>query len=573
MAISKMLCLLGTQDIPVIQDQPKFVVDLLESNIVLYGSSMSGKTNFIKLLVTILHKQYRESQEQIFILDFGGALAEFEHLPLVAAYFDNANEEYVKRVFKLLEDQLKDNIKQLKGKNYRDVTQGQPIHTTLLIDNVNAFLDEPRYTAYQEKLAKLCRDGLSKGITVVMTAGSAKGTSSLMGSFKQKIALELPQDSYLEVFNHKVIPVGNNPGHGFANVTVNTADNAATYPMQMAYELQLNIADDIGSKEFQENLIKYFQHRAVKKYKRFPEILTSESYQEFAGEQPICSSCAVSVGLDYTECKPITVDFTTTKCVAIYGKKGFGKTNLLKVLLKGFIEDSLYNFVFFDDGREQLKWLSNQVSTVRKEDISGHEEKDLTYKEKATTTVNREQALKIVTTKLSPMQLFVKLIHEQYMDLSQVRRMSNPVLAEIFGAGIVLPSQAATVDKCNTVFVLQSKFLYVNSTASKDFMEVVLPSLVARADEMNWIFIFTDVKPISDSETRDNFHTTIGNAFLLDSIAEFVSERGGKSIFGSMDVKSLQEEYAPCEEGDGYFYSIDKDDLKKLKFIKEKEES
>ena len=28
-----------------------------------------------------------------------------------------------------------------------------------------------------------------------------------------------------------------------------------------------------------------------------------------------------------------------------------------------------------------------------------------------------------------------------------------------------------------------------------------------------------------------------------------------------------------CEEGDGYFYSIDKDDLKKLKFIKEKEES
>ena len=53
MAISKMLCLLGTQDITVIQDQPKFVVDLLESNIVLYGSSMSGKTNFIKLLVTI----------------------------------------------------------------------------------------------------------------------------------------------------------------------------------------------------------------------------------------------------------------------------------------------------------------------------------------------------------------------------------------------------------------------------------------------------------------------------------------------------------------------------------------
>ena len=190
----------------------------------------------------------------------------------------------------------------------------------------------------------------------------------------------------------------------------------------------------------------------------------------------------------------------------------------------------------------------------------------LNFKEKIGT-----DSLKEVMVKFSPMQQFVKEIHEYYMDLSQVRRMSNPVLAEIFGAGAVMPSQAVMAEKRNTVFVLQSKFLYVNSAASKDFMEVILPSLVARADEMNWIFIFTDVKPISDSEMRENFNTTISAAFLLDSIAEFVNERGGKSVFGGMDVKSLQEEYAPCELGDGYYYSIEKDELKKLKFIKESE--
>ena len=144
MAIEKMTCVLGRQDIPVIQEQPEFTVDLLDSNILLFGQPMSGKTNLIKLLITISHKLYREDTEQIFILDFGGALAEYETLPLVAAYFDNANEEYVKRVFKLMEDQLKDNIKKLKGKNYRAAGENQPIHTTLYIDNVNAFLDEPR---------------------------------------------------------------------------------------------------------------------------------------------------------------------------------------------------------------------------------------------------------------------------------------------------------------------------------------------------------------------------------------------------------------------------------------------
>ena len=560
MAIEKMTCVLGRQDIPVIQEQPEFTVDLLDSNILLFGQPMSGKTNLIKLLITISHKLYREDTEQIFILDFGGALAEYESLPLVAAYFDNANEEYVKRVFKLMEDQLKDNIKKLKGKNYRAAGDNQPIHTTLYIDNVNAFLDEPRYTAYHEKLAKLCRDGLSKGITIVMTASTTKGLNSYISSFKQKIALEMPADSYSEIFNHKVIPVGNNAGHGFANVTVVPSDITGTFPLQLAYELQLNIADNINDEYFKANLNYYFGSRTVKKYKRFPDVLTYREYEAFTQgyEQEYGS---VSVGLDYTECKSVAVDFDYTKTIAIYGKKGFGKTNLLRVILKSFIEDPKYKFVLFDDGRAQLKEFDLKISQERKQYIEGFEEMPMLNK-------GNPQMYK-----LSPMQQFIKLIHENYMELTQLRRLSTLVMAEIFGAGVTTPSNAGMYDSRNTVFVLQSKFLYVNSIASKDFMEVVLPLLAARAEEMNWIFIFTDVKSISDSETRDNFHSTIGAAFLLDNIAEFVGERGKKSLFGNMDIKALKEEYARCEEGDGYFYSIEKDDLKKLKIIKTEEES
>jgi hypothetical protein len=38
---------------------------------------------------------------------------------------------------------LKDNIKDLNGKNYLDLDV-QPLHTTFIIDNINAFMDEPR---------------------------------------------------------------------------------------------------------------------------------------------------------------------------------------------------------------------------------------------------------------------------------------------------------------------------------------------------------------------------------------------------------------------------------------------
>lgn len=293
MSIHKMLCTLGRFDIPIIQLQPPFVVDLLDSNVALFGMAMSGKTTFAKNLINILHKQYNEKQEQVFILDFGGALSEYKEMPLVSAYFDNSNEEYVKRVFKIMDNILKDNIKELNGKNYRD-SEVQPIHTTFIIDNLNAFIDEPRYGAYQEKLAKLCRDGLSKGITVVVTAVDTKGVTSYLGSFKQKVAFEMSQDKYPEIFTGKVGVIGNNPGHGFANVTVKPEGVTGTFRMNLPYEVQCSlpyrtkeIEGNADTEEsFRGKIQEKFEYsegnymKCVKKYQTFPKELTKDEYDK-----------------------------------------------------------------------------------------------------------------------------------------------------------------------------------------------------------------------------------------------------------------------------------------------------
>ena len=73
---------------------------------------------------------------------------------------------------------------------------------------------------------------------------------------------------------------------------------------------------------------------------------------------------------------------------------------------------------------------------------------------------------------------------------------------------------------------------------------------------------------ISDGEHNSFFNNNISTAFLLDNVAEFAGERGQKTIFGNMDVKTLKEDYARCELGDGYCYDIEADKLVKLKFIK-----
>lgn len=582
----KMICTLGHQDIPVIQKQPDFLVDLLQSNILLFGEPMCGKTNFIKLLITILHKRYRETDEQIYVLDFGGALAECEDLPLISAYFDNSNEEYVKRVFNLVDEQLKNNIAKLEGKNYPDCAENQPIHTTFFIDNVNAFLDEPRYVGYQEKLAKICRDGLSKGITLIMTASSTKGLSSYMGSFKQKIALSLPIEEYSNIFTHKVIAVGNNPGRGFANVTLRADDTKGTFPVQKPYELQLNCADDINSSKFREKISECFKGGSVKKYKRFPSVLTEEEYNRFDTQhnRENKTNNDIVVGLDYVECKPVTVTlnveckpmlptFNPERVIAIYGKKEFGKTNLLKRLLKPFLKQKEYNFVFLDDGRGQLSEICN---TVKKQIKSGTSQTAVYINKYETKVVGklgfesspdgkRGKVRREETRKLSPLENLIYCIHNDYMDMNKVfYKDDSPVSMGIFGF-VLYPQNNY---KKNTVFVMQSKSLYIDSKQSAIFMRTVLPLMVSIAEEMNWTFIFTDVKDIN-ADFRGSFNSMINVAFLLDSIAEFASERGQKSVFGSMDIKTLKEEYAKCELGDGFVYFVEQDMLKKVKFIKE----
>ena len=89
------MCSLGRYDIPNKQKQSNFKVDLVNSNIAVFGSAMSGKTNFLKLLINCLHKRSNIYNEQIFILDFGGALRDYKDMPLVSAYFDNTSEEYL----------------------------------------------------------------------------------------------------------------------------------------------------------------------------------------------------------------------------------------------------------------------------------------------------------------------------------------------------------------------------------------------------------------------------------------------------------------------------------------------
>lgn len=570
-------CTFGRYDIPNKQRQPDFVVDLINSNIAVFGSAISGKTNFLKLLINCLHKSSNELNEQIFILDFSGALQEYKDMPLVSAYFDNSNEEYVKRVFRILETILKKNTYALKSRNFSAERDSSLPHTTFIIDNLNAFVDETRYTAYHEKFGRLCRDGRSRGITIVFTATDTKGVTRYLLSFEQKIALNFSSEKCSEVFGEKVEAIGNIQGRGYANVTEKPDDIIGTFSMNHPYEVQTILASDICDEDtnFVVKLRKKYgfdyesrtYSKTVKKYQTFPQELKFEDFinlkQPFEKNERLPSVETVEVGLDYVDFKPVYVDFADSRVVAIYGKKEFGKTNLLTLLLEGLKNIKKESkFIFFDDGRKQLQSLYEKYST----------QLNCEYISEFGLCKLRLECGKEIERKLSPMQQFYRIIHENYMSLSS--DYDNSRLEHIYGVNdetVFFDDIPVGSDKTNappTVFIIQSKSIYLNSKANTDFLQYMLPELLDVAEENDFIFIFTDVKKIIDGEVNAVFNSLIKTVFLLDNIAEFAAERGGKSVFGDMDQKSLKEDYAKCEIGDGYYYNVDADTLKKTKFIK-----
>ena len=513
---------IGQYDAPQIQMQPVFYLDPYRSNIAVFGAPMSGKTTFIKTLLVRLHENMEQIPgENIYLIDFGGNIGDYGKLCNVCACFDNSSEENIKRVFRTIDRRLEENGKQLDSHNYYSVVsktpEKAPMHMFLIIENVNAFLSDERYDSYREKLIRFCRDGLSKGLTTIITANDTTGINRLLANFRQKIAFEMPTESYYDIFGTKVNPPMRIPGRGIANIESDIYEFQCFLPFPV-------MEDEIRIKSLVQQTKKYPNDNVLM---AFSEDLTKDNLAYYCakGYSGSNDQSKVVAGLDYYEHKPVSVNFRESRSIAIYGKRKFGKTNLLSLLLDG-IRDYRPDaqFVLLDDGRKQLKPFDKDGC---------------------------------------------KPISQNVEYFSDVYTMQN-YLADNGYINLLRNGQVSPIRKTPfTVFVMQSKMLFRGgSGAGYSLMKNHFPLMIANAVARDFLFIFSDVPKISEHDVRRALIDNISAAFLLDSIGDFLSERNEETVFGMMDARELKAEYARCSVGDGYFYDVEADELQKLRFIK-----
>lgn len=516
---------MGMYDSPQTQEQPILYLDPHRSNIAVFGGPMTGKTTFIKSLLVRMHENPASiPNEDIYIIDFGGNIGSYSQLPRVCACFDSSNEENIKRVFRTLERRLKENVNALNSQSYYSLEERSPDscppHLMLIIDNVNAFLSDERYSTYQDRLMSFCRDGLSKGLNVIFTANDLSGMSRIIANCGKKIAFEMPAENYFELFNSSVNKPMRVPGRGIINLD------------RDAFEFQCFMPFADEKEELPALLEKYRGFSNKNRMVSFGDTLRSDNVSLYipSGYAVPHDPDSILIGLDYYEHEPVVLNIQETRSIAIYGKRKFGKSNLLALILNKIkLVKKDARFVYLDDGREQVKPFFDDD---QRNGIDSHMLTDV--------------------QQLTP-----------YLDSNGYISVKKDIAGR--------PLQPINTSNPFTVFVLQGKSLY-RGTSNRNSLFGHLSGMIAGAEERGYLFIFSDVQRISDSYEQTTFNNLIASAFLLDNIGDFVGDRGNKSVFGEMDARELKVEYAKCSVGDGYFYDTEADKLKKLRVLDESEE-
>lgn len=323
---------IGVYDDPENQYQGVHTVDLGSNNLMIIGSSQSGKTNVLQNIIRSLSTKYTPDEANIYIIDFASmVLKNFDKLNHVGGVVCSSEDEKLKNLFKLLNTEIENRKEKLVSVGvssfaaYKEAGEKDMPLIVLLIDNLTALKE--LYFQDDDELLNLCREGLTVGISIVIANSQTAGIGyKYLANFSARMALYCnDSNEYSSLFDHCSERIDSISGRCIVEIDKNH------------YECQSYLAFN-GEKEIDrvQEIKKYIsevnaanKHTMAKRIPLIPASLTKvfmvEQFSNYMEDK-----FSIVIGLDYATVTPFALDFASAGLLAVTGREGAGRHNWLK---------------------------------------------------------------------------------------------------------------------------------------------------------------------------------------------------------------------------------------------------
>lgn len=333
---------IGVYDDPDNQYQGVYSIDLANNNLMLIGSSQSGKTNILQNIIRSLSTKYTPDEVSIYIIDFASmVLKNFEKLNHVGGVVSPSEDEKLKNLFKLLRDEIESRKERLMSVGvssfaaYKEAGMSDMPLMVLMIDNLTALKE--LYFQDDDELLSLCREGLTVGLSVVISNSQTAGIGyKYLSNFSSRIAMFCnDSNEYSSLFDHCSERIDSIPGRCIVEIEKLHLECQA----YLAFQGEKEIDRVQKIKDYIADVNAANKGSMARKIPLIPASLTQNYMTEEFGNY-MQESFNMVVGLDYATVMPCVVDFSTVGVLAITGREGSGKHNWLKYSLN--VLDTMY---------------------------------------------------------------------------------------------------------------------------------------------------------------------------------------------------------------------------------------
>lgn len=330
----KILVSIGVYDDPENQYQGSYTVDLAGSNLMIIGSSQSGKTNLLQNIIRSISTSYSPDQVTIYIIDFASmVLKNFESLKHIGGVVCPSDDEKIKNLFKLLFSEIEMRKEKLSRVGvssfaaYKEAGETDLPQIILLIDNLTRLKE--MFFSDDADLIHLCREGVSVGISIVIANAQTSGIGyKYLASFSTRIALFCNDSGeYSSLFDHCRERLDSTPGRCIIEMEKRHLEGQVY--LAFKGEKEIERVRDIKAYIARINAK---QSSVAKQIPVIPDVLNDAYIISQYSEQTKTSFNLVA-GLDYATVTPLILDLSSALILGISGRAKSGKHNWIKYMI------------------------------------------------------------------------------------------------------------------------------------------------------------------------------------------------------------------------------------------------